>query len=124
MRLLEHFSSWRVTMVRIARRSTGGVVMIDMSRRPEHGHLQGARDRRRREREHVDARLEGLDALLVGDAEALLLVDDQQAEPLEVHVLREQAVGADHDVDGADLRPADHLVLLRLRLEPATSRGP
>ena len=51
-------------------------------------------------------RRELLDALLVGDAEALLFVDDQEAEALEVHVLREQAVGADDDVDLAVLEPA------------------
>ena len=42
-----------------------------------------------------------LDALLVLHAEALLLVDDEQAEVLELHVVGEQAVRADHDVDGA-----------------------
>ncbi len=40
-----------------------------------------------------------LDALLVRDAEALLLVDDEQPEILELHVLRQQAVRADDDVD-------------------------
>ena len=35
------------------------------------------------------------------DAEALLLVDDQQAEVLRAHVAREQAVGADQDVERA-----------------------
>ena len=43
--------------------------------------------------------LQLLDRLLVGDAEALLLVDDEQAEVLERDVLGEQAVGADDDVD-------------------------
>ncbi len=66
-----------------------------------HRHLEGARDGRGRQGEDVDVGLEGLDALLVGDAEALLLVDHEQAEPLEVDVLGEQAVGADHDVDAA-----------------------
>ena len=40
-----------------------------------------------------------LDALLVGDAEALLLVDHEQAEVLEAHVGGEQAVRADDDVE-------------------------
>ncbi len=34
-------------------------------------------------------------------AEALLLVDHEQTEVLELHVLGEQPVGADHDVDVA-----------------------
>ena len=45
-----------------------------------------------------------LDALLVLHAEALLLVDDEQAEVLELHVVRQQAVRADHDVDLARSR--------------------
>ena len=48
---------------------------------------------------HVLAQL--LQALLVRDAEVLLLVDDQQAEALEGDRLAEQRVRADHDVDGA-----------------------
>ena len=35
----------------------------------------------------------------VGHAEALLLVDDQQAQVFEVHVLLEEPVGADEQVD-------------------------
>ena len=38
-------------------------------------------------------------ALLVGDAEALLLVDHEQAEVLERDVLGQEAVRADDDVD-------------------------
>jgi hypothetical protein len=33
------------------------------------------------------------------DAEALLLVDDDEPEVLELRALRQQAVGADDDVD-------------------------
>ena len=40
-----------------------------------------------------------LHRLLVGDAEALLLVDDEQAEVAKRDVLGEQAVRADDDVD-------------------------
>ena len=64
-------------------------------------HLQGARDRRRREGEHVDLQLQLAQQLLLLDAEALLLVDDQQAEVLGADVAGEQAVGADQDVDAA-----------------------
>ena len=41
-------------------------------------HLQGARDRRRREREHVDLQLQLAQQLLLLDPEALLLVDDRR----------------------------------------------
>ena len=44
--------------------------------------------------------------LLLLDAEALLLVDDQQPEVLGAHVAREQAVRADQDVDLAAWRTA------------------
>ena len=63
--------------------------------------LQGARDRRRAERQHMHLGAQGLDLLLVGDAEVLLLVHHQQAEVLERDGLAEQRVGADHDVDRA-----------------------
>ena len=39
------------------------------------------------------------DLLLVLHAEALLLVDDQQPEVFELHVVGEKPVGADDDVD-------------------------
>ena len=60
---------------------------------PPHRHLQRARDRRRGQRQHVDLGAQLLEPLLVGDAEALLLVDDQQAEVLEAHVARQQRGG-------------------------------
>ncbi len=47
-------------------------------------HVQRARDRRGGERQHVDLAAHLLEALLVRDAEALLLVDDDQAEVLEL----------------------------------------
>ena len=65
------------------------------------GELQGARDRRGGQRQHMDVGAQLLQPLLVGDAEMLLLVDDQETEVLELDALGEQRVGADHDVDGA-----------------------
>ncbi len=55
--------------------------------------VERARDGRGREREHVHLGLELLEALLVGHAEALLLVDHDQAEVLEVDVLARAAGG-------------------------------
>ena len=81
-------------------------------------HLQRARDRRGGEREDVDVRLHLLHRLLVLHAEALLLVDDQQAEILELHVVREQPVRADDAVDLAGLDALDHLLGLAGREEP------
>ena len=47
-----------------------------------------------------------LQQLLLLDAEALLLVDDQQPQVLGAHVAREQPVGADQDVHLAVARSA------------------
>ena len=52
--------------------------MIDKSRKPAERHVQRARNRRRRQREHVDVRAQTLQALLVLHAEPMLLVDDRR----------------------------------------------
>ena len=49
--------------------------------------------------EHVDLEPQLAQELLLGHAEALLLVDDHEAEVLRHDVAREHAVGADEDVD-------------------------
>ena len=49
------------------------------------------------------------DPLFVRDAEALLLVDDEQAEVAEVHVLGKQPMRADDHVDVAALEIGEHL---------------
>ena len=54
---------------------------------PREGKVERARDRRGGEGHHVEFGAERLHALLGGDAEAVLLVDDEQAEMLEGHVL-------------------------------------
>ena len=60
-----------------------------------------------------------LHLLLVLDAEALLLVDHDQAEVLDPDVGVEQPVGADHDVDAAVGQALDDLAGLLVGLEPA-----
>jgi hypothetical protein len=96
--------------VRTGRRPSGGVSITEtaaLRRRLDHrdvaeageAHLQGARDRRRRHRQDVDFQFDLAQQLLLFDPEALLLVDDHEAEVLRPHVAREQPVGADQDVD-------------------------
>ena len=68
--------------------------------------MQGAGDRRGRERQHVHRRAEGLEPFLVLDAEPLLLVDDHQPQVLERDVLLQDPVRADQDVDACPRRPA------------------
>jgi hypothetical protein len=55
----------------------------------------------------------------VRHAEALLLVDDEEPEVLEVHVLRQEPVRPDDDVALAVLHLGEHLLQLALRLEAA-----
>ena len=56
--------------------------------------------------------LELAQQLLLLDAEALLLVDDEQPEVLRAHVAAQQPVGADEDVDPARGEARDRLLLL------------
>ena len=51
------------------------------------------------------------------DAEALLLVDDDQAEILEADLLGEQSVGADDQVDAAVCEALDDGLGLLVTLE-------
>jgi len=62
------------------------------------GGVEGAGDGGGGEVEGVHLRLELPDPLLLGHAEAVLLVHDEEAEVPEAHVLLEEAVGADDDV--------------------------
>jgi len=66
---------------------------------PAHRHVQRARDRRCRQRQDVELRAQLLEPLLLHHSEAVLFVDDQQAEPLEPDVALQQPVRADDDVD-------------------------
>ena len=71
----------------------------------EQAHVQRARNRRGRESQHVDRGAQGLEPLLVFDAESLLLVDDDQSQVFERDVFLQDAVGADQDVDLSLGRP-------------------
>ena len=55
--------------------------------------VERARDGRGRQRQHVDLGPQLLEALLVGDAEALLLVDHEQPQVAEADVLARAAGG-------------------------------
>ena len=67
---------------------------------------------------------DALHRLLVRHPEALLLVDDQQAELLELHVLGQQPVRADDDVDAAVRQALHHLALLGRGEEAAQELDP
>jgi len=56
---------------------------------------------------------------LFATPEALLLIDDHQAEILEAYIFGEQAVRADDDVDFASFEGGENLLLLRGGTEAA-----
>ena len=74
-------------------------------------HVEGAGDRRRGQGEHVDLGPQRLESFLLAHAEAVLLVDDHEPEPLEPDAAVQQLVGADDDVDGAGRETAYDLCL-------------
>ncbi len=97
-----------------------------LRRRLDHRHVADAgqrqverpRDRRRRQRQDVDLAPELLQPLLRRDPEPLLLVDDDEAEVLEPHVLRQEPVRPDHEVDRPVREPGERPLLLRRADEP------
>ena len=64
-------------------------------------HRQRARNRGGGQGQHVDLGAQRLEGFFLAHAESMLLVDDDQPEPLEDNVAAEQLVRADHDVDRA-----------------------
>ena len=87
-------------------------------------HVERPRDGRGRQRQHVDLPPKLLEPLLVRYPEALLIVDDQQAQVLERHVLLHQPVRADDDVDDPRAQPLHHLPGLGVRAEAAQHLNP
>ena len=79
---------------------------------PAEREVQRAGNRRRRHREDLDRGPQLLQLLLLRHAEALLLVDDDEAEVLERDVLREDPVRPDDDVERPLGEPAHDLLLL------------
>ena len=67
---------------------------------PHQTHMQGPGNGSRRERQHIHRLPKLLDLLFMPHAEALLLIDHQEAEVMKCHVLGQQPVGPDHDVHG------------------------
>ncbi len=80
--------------------------------RPDEREVERARDGRGAHAEHVDVFAEELELLLLAHAEAVLLVDHEQAQVAEVHGAAQQAVRADDDVDIAQFQLAADLGLL------------
>ncbi|MNY60660.1 hypothetical protein D3C86_1972420 [compost metagenome] len=81
--------------------------------------MQGSRNWCRRKRKHVHVRLQTLELLFVGHAKTLLLIHDEQAQILELNVLRQKAMGPNDNVNGTFLDAFHHLSLFLLGSETA-----
>ena len=75
-------------------------------------HVQGAGNGRGAEGQHIHFLAQLFQGFLVADAETLFLVHHDQAEVLELHILLQQAVGADNDVHRALLQAGEDAFLL------------
>jgi hypothetical protein len=82
-----------------------------------HRHVQGARYRRRGQREQVDLGTQFLQHFFLAHTKAMLLIDDDEPEILELDVRLQQFVRADHHVDLTGGEPNQCLGDLLLRLE-------
>jgi hypothetical protein len=80
-------------------------------------HVEGARDRRCGQGQHVHFGAQRPQPFLVADAEAMLLVDDQQPEILEPDARLQQPVGADDEVDLAGREACERGLGLRVAPE-------
>ena len=100
------------------------------------GHVQRPGDGGSRQGQHVHLTAHLLEPLLVGHAEALLLVDDQQPQILELHIFLQEFMGADQQVQTAGAgglqnaflflgggEPGEHLDLHWEIFEPAAGGG-
>ena len=86
--------------------------------KPRQRHIERPGNRRRRKRQHVHAARNFLQPLLVAHAEALLLVHNQKPQILEMHVLLQQLVRADDQVNLARRQLLQRLFHLRRCAEP------
>ena len=76
------------------------------------GHIQRPGDGGGRQGQHIHLTAHLLEPLLVGHAEALLLVDDQQPQILELHIFLQELVSADQQVQTAGAGSLQNAFLL------------
>ena len=79
---------------------------------PRHSHIQGPGNGGSREGQHIDVVFQLLEPFLVGHAKTLFLVDDHKAQILKLHILLQQPVGADDDVNLSPRQLPKNLFLL------------
>ena len=81
--------------------------------------IKRARNRRGGKRQHVDELEELFEFLLVQHAEALLLIDHDQAEIFEDDVAGNEPMRADDDIDAAFAQQLQHFFLFGVRTKTA-----
>jgi len=64
-----------------------------------HRHVQRARNRRGGQRQNVDFAAQGLELFFLPDTETVFFVDDHQSEVFDLHIVGQQLVRTDDDVD-------------------------
>ena len=80
--------------------------------------MKGPRDRCCRQSQHIHVFLHLLDLFLVGHTEALLLINDQEPQIFEFHILRKNPVRTDDNIHLALLQIFDRLFDLPRCAEP------
>ena len=86
---------------------------------PDQTHMKSPGNRSRCEREDVHILFQLLDLFLVGDAEALFLVNDQKPQILIFHIFGQYPVRADHHIHLSFFQIFNGLFLLGRGAEPA-----
>src|SRR5690606_26452668 len=81
--------------------------------------VERAGDRGCGESEHVDLASQFFESLLVGHTKALLFVNDQESELVEVDIPGKETMGANDNVDAALFEPLKSRKLALFALEPA-----
>ncbi len=99
------------TCVLIASRSRGGVSMTDISRIPSSDIFSVRGIGVARKRQNIDFLFQLFQFFLVRDAETLFFIDDDQAQLRQLHIVRQNAVRADQNIDLAFLGCFDHCFL-------------
>ena len=90
----------------------------------EGGQHQRARDRRRGHHQHVDRRTLAGERQALVHAEAVLLVDDGERKIAEIHLVLEQRMGADQEIDLARGEAVENAGPLAAAFAPGENRDP
>ena len=85
----------------------------------DHAHMEGSGNRRCSQGKHINILFQLLDLLLMGNAETLLLINDQKPQIPVLHILGKHSVGTDHNVHLALFQILDGLFLLGRSSETA-----